>query len=70
MTINDKIGDEKLQYDINWEAAKISALSSDKADKHEYITREKILTPDQSRIMEQAKFSPLRKSLEKQTKAI
>ena len=46
MTINDKIGDEKLQYDINWEAAKISALSSDKADKHEYITREKILAPD------------------------
>ena len=28
MTINDKIGDEKLQYDINREAAKISTLSS------------------------------------------
>ena len=27
MTINDQISDEKLQYDINREAAKISALS-------------------------------------------
>ena len=30
MTIDDKIRDEKLQYDINREAAKISALSSKK----------------------------------------
>ena len=30
MTINDQIRDEKLQYDINREAAKISALSSAK----------------------------------------
>ena len=30
MTINDKIKDEKLQYDIIREAAKISALSSGK----------------------------------------
>ena len=30
MTINDQIRDEKLQYDINIEAAKISALSSEK----------------------------------------
>ena len=30
MTIDDKIRDEKLQYDINIEAAKISALSSKK----------------------------------------
>ena len=29
MTINDQIRDEKRQYDINREAAKISALSSD-----------------------------------------
>ena len=28
MTMNDQIKDEKLQYDINREAAKISALSS------------------------------------------
>ena len=29
MTIDDQIKDEKLQYDINREAAKISALSSE-----------------------------------------
>ena len=40
MTINDKIGDEKLQYDINREAAKTSALSSGKIDQ---IERLKIL---------------------------
>ena len=33
MTIEDQIGDEKLQYDINREAAKISALSSGKGYK-------------------------------------
>ena len=30
MTIDDEIREEKLQYDINREAAKISALSSSK----------------------------------------
>ena len=38
MTIEDQIKDEKLQYDINREAAKISALSSGKLDKYEYLT--------------------------------
>ena len=33
MTIDDTIKDEKLQYNIKREAAKISALSSDKIDK-------------------------------------
>ena len=33
MTIEYHIRDEKLQYDINREAAKISALPSDKIDK-------------------------------------
>ena len=32
MTIKDKVWDVKLQYDINWEAVKISALSSGKID--------------------------------------
>ena len=40
MTIDDKIRIEKLQYDINREAAKISALSSGKIDKYEYFTDE------------------------------
>ena len=56
--------DQKLQYDINREAAKISALSSRKIDKYEYLTGEQILPSDQSRIIEQVTFtySPLRKS--------
>ena len=72
MTIDDKIRDEKLQYDINREAAKISALSSGKIDKYEYLTIEEILPSLQSRIIEQAKFtySPLGKALEKQIKTI
>ena len=37
MTIDDKIRDERLQYDINREAAKISALSFGKIDKQEYL---------------------------------
>ena len=44
MTINDPIRDEKLQYDINREAAKISAFSSGKIDKYEYPTGEDMLT--------------------------
>ena len=43
MTIENQVKDEKLQYDINREAAKISALSSDKIDKYEYLTGEEIL---------------------------
>ena len=35
-----KIRDEKLQYDINREAAKISALSSGEIRKYEYLTGE------------------------------
>ena len=38
--IHDKIRDEKLQYNINREAAKISTLSSGKIDKYEYLTGE------------------------------
>ena len=37
MKIDDKIRDEKLQYDINRDAAKISPLSSGKIDKYEKI---------------------------------
>ena len=40
MTIEDQIKDEKLQYDIKREAAKISTLSSGKIDKYEYLTGE------------------------------
>ena len=72
MTINDQIIDEKLQYDINQEAAKISALSSGKIHKYEYLTGEDILPSNQQQIIEQAKFtySPLGKVFEKQIKTI
>ena len=72
MTINDQIRDEKLQYDINREAAKISALSSGKIHKYEYLTGEDILPSNQQQIIEQARFnySPLGKRFEKQIKTI
>ena len=72
MTINDQIKDEKLQYDINREAAKISALSSGKIHKYEYLTGEDILPSNQQQIIEQAKFtySSLGKAFEKQIKTI
>ena len=72
MTIEDQIKDEKLQYDINREAAKISALSSGKIDEYEYLTGEEILLSNQQQIIQQAKFadSPLGKAFEKQIKTI
>ena len=72
MTINDQIKDEKLQYDINRKTAKISALSSGKLHKYEYLTGEDILPSNQQQIIEQAKFtySPLGNTFEKQIKTI
>ena len=72
MTIDDQIKYEKLQYDVNREAAKISALSSGKFNKYEYLTGEEILPSIKQQIIEQAKFtySPLGKSFEKQIKTI
>ena len=72
MTINDQIWDEKLQYDINREAAKESALSSGKIHKYEYLTGEDILASNQQQIIKQAKitYSPLGKAFEKQIKTI
>ena len=72
MSLEDQIRDEKLQYDINREAAKISALSSGKTSKHEYLTGEEILPSNQQQITEQGKFtySPLGKAFKKQIKII
>ena len=72
MTIEDQIKDKKLQYDINRETSKISALSSGKIDKYEYLTGKEILPSNQQQIIEQVKFScsPLGKAFEKQTKTI
>ena len=72
MTINDQIRDERLQYDINREAAKISASSSGKIYKYEYLTGEDILPSNQQQIIEQARstYSPLGIVFEKQIKTI
>ena len=72
MAIEDQIRDEKLQYDINREAAKISALLLGKFDKYEYLTGEEILQSNQQQIIKQVKFnySPLGKAIEKQRKTI
>ena len=72
MAINDQIRNEKLQYDINSEAAKISPLSSGKIHKYEYLTGEDILPSNQQKIIEQARltYSPLGKTFEKQIKTI
>ena len=72
MTINDQITDEKLQYNINREAAKISALSSGKVHKYEYLTGEDILPSSNQQIIEQARltYSPLGKVFNKQIKTI
>ena len=69
MIIDDKIRDEKLQYDINRETAKTSALSSEKIYNYKYLTGEEIVHFDQREIIEQARFtySTLGKDFEKQT---
>ena len=77
MTIDDQIRDERLQYDINKEAAKISALLSGKLDKCEYLTSKEILPSNQKKKKkkkkkEKAKFaySPLGNTFETQIKTI
>ena len=57
MAIDHKFKDEKLQNDLNREAAKISALLSGKIDKYEYLTGKEVLLSYQIRIIELAKFT-------------
>ena len=72
MTTDDKIRGEKIQYDINREAAKISALSSCKIDKYGLLTGEEILLFNQRKITEQAKYaySSLGKAFEKKGRLV
>ena len=67
-----QIEDEKLQYDIDREAARISALLSSNIAKYEYLTGEEILPFNQKQIVEEAKliYSPLGKAFEKQKKTM
>ena len=72
MTIDDKIKGEKLQNDIDREITKVTALSTGKIAKYEYLKNEEILLSDQSRLIEEAKstYSPLGKAFEKQIKKL
>ena len=67
MKTDDKIRDGKLQYGINWEAAKVSALSSGEIDKYEYLIGEEVLLSNQRQVIKQAKFaySSIGKAFEK-----
>ena len=67
MITDDNTRDEKLQYDTNREAAKLSVLSRGKIDKEKYLTAEDILTSNEIKIIEQGEFgySPLRRGFEK-----
>ena len=57
MTVDDQIKDEKAQYNINREAAKISSLSSSKIDKYDYLTGKVVLSPNEEQIIEEAKLT-------------
>ena len=72
MTIDDKITDEKLQYDIEREVAQISALLSGKIDKYEHLTGEETIPCHQRRRIEKAEltYSPLGKALKRRTKQL
>ena len=72
MTIDDQIKDEKLKHDINREVAIMSASSSNKINKYEYLIGEEILPSNQKQIVQQTKFTyyPLGKTFEKQIKTI
>ena len=72
MTTDDKIKDKKMQYDVNREVEKISALSFGKIDKSQYVKGAEILNPEQKRPKEQPKFtySPLEKILKKKLKQV
>ena len=71
-TIDDKIRDENLLYSITREAAKTSALASEKNDIYEYLMCGEILPSNERKLIKQAKFvySPLELFIEKQTKTI
>ena len=72
MAINDQIRDGKIQDDINRKVTEISALSSGKIDKYQYLTGEETILSNQQQILEEAKFtySPLGKAFEKQIKQL
>ena len=65
VTIDDRTEDEKPQYDIIREEAKILALPSVKIDKYGHLTGGEILPSDQSRKEAKFTYSSLGKVFEK-----
>ena len=61
------IRDKKLQYEINREAAKISALSSEKIDKYEHLTNKEIFSSNERKIIENLGFHILLKENQPKT---
>ena len=53
---DEKLRDEKTQYNMDREAEKTSALTSGKIDKYEYLTGKEILSAGPGQIKEQAKI--------------
>ena len=70
MAIDHEIRDEILKHDTNRVAAKLSALSSGKIDKYEYLTDEEILPSDQKRLIEKLNLLISLKALEKKRKQL
>ena len=70
MAIDHEIRDEILKHDTNRVAAKLSALSSGKIDKYEYLTDEEILPSDQKRLIEKLSLLISLKALEKKRKQL
>ena len=70
-TINKKIEQNKAQYDLDRQTAKISALSSGNVSKYEFLTSEDVLP--EKKLLEKAarikrfEYSPLGSELKKQT---
>ena len=64
--LDDKIKANKAQYDLDRETAKISALSSGKLEKYEYLTGEKLRY--KADVIQKAEFeySPLGKVFNKE----
>ena len=67
--INNKIEQNKVQYNLDWQIAKFSALSSGNVSKYEYLFRkhsERELLEKAAK-MKRFEYSPLDKIVEKQT---
>ena len=70
-TIDNKIEQNKAQYDLDRETAKISALSSENISKYELFTGKDVLPEkyllEKAATMKRFEYSPLGKELKEQT---